>query len=327
MGSTPKASARTEKWVALLGRRDTPTDGVEDYCTFLGEALEQHGVRLQNVRVRWSEERWFRALRHLWRESSGWRNGWVLLQYTAMGWSRRGFPFGALAALTILRRRGLRTAVVFHEPFRQGGPRWIDHLRGVCQDWVVCKLYSGSTKAIFADPLETIPWLPRNESKAAFIPIGANIPARQRESISPSNGNAKTIAIFCLSDPPNRERELAEIVRAVKCATESGLNARVVFMGRGTSEASDDIKRAFHSVPVEVSDLGLQPANEVSRILSEADAMLCVRGPLYPRRGSAIAAIACGLPIIAYAGAAEGTPLAEAGVELVPHADREALGI
>ena len=55
--------------------------------------------------------------------------------------------------------------------------------------------------------------------------------------------------------------------------------------------------------------------------------MLCVRGPLYPRRGSAIAAIACGLPIIAYAGAAEGTPLAEAGVELVPYADREALGI
>ena len=110
-------------------------------------------------------------------------------------------------------------------------------------------------------------------------------------------------------------------------AAKSGLNARVVFMGRGTSEASEDIKRAFHSVPVEVTNLGLQAAGEVSRILSESDAMLCVRGPLYPRRGSAIAAIACGLPIIAYAGAAEGTPIAEAGVELVPYADREALGI
>ena len=130
MGSTPKAGARAEKWVALLGRRDTPTDGVEDYCTFLGEALEQHGVQLQNVRVRWSDEGWFGALRHLWRESGGWRDDWVLLQYTAMGWSRRGFPFGALAALYHSsspwrpHRRGVS------RPFRQGGPRWIDHLRG-----------------------------------------------------------------------------------------------------------------------------------------------------------------------------------------------------
>jgi glycosyltransferase involved in cell wall biosynthesis len=54
--------------------------------------------------------------------------------------------------------------------------------------------------------------------------------------------------------------------------------------------------------------------------------MLCVRGPLYPRRGSALAGVACGLPIVAYGGAAEGTPIAEAGVELVPHGDRQALG-
>jgi glycosyltransferase involved in cell wall biosynthesis len=327
MGSTPKASAPAEEWVALLGRRDIPTDGVEDYSAFLGEALKLHGVHLQSVRVQWSEEGWFGALRHLWRESDGWRDKWVLLQYTAMGWSRRGFPFGALAALIILRRRGVRTAVMFHEPFRQGGPRRIDHLRGACQDWVVRKLYAGATKAIFADPLQTIPWLPRNESKAVFIPIGANIPARHRESVSVCNGTQKTIAVFCLSDAPNRARELAEIAHAVGSVARSGLHARVIFMGRGTSEASEDIKQAFSSVPVEVANLGLQAAPEVSRILSESDAMLCVRGPLYPRRGSAIAAIACELPIIAYAGAVEGTPLAEAGVELVPYADREALGV
>ena len=55
--------------------------------------------------------------------------------------------------------------------------------------------------------------------------------------------------------------------------------------------------------------------------------MLCVRGKLYPRRGSAIAGIACGLPIVGYAGKAEGTPLAEAGVILVPYRDRKALGM
>jgi glycosyltransferase involved in cell wall biosynthesis len=319
--------ARTEEWIALLGRRDTPTDGVEDYCTFLGAALAQEGVKMKIVRVPWAEEGWFRALRHLWRESAGWRDHWVLLQYTALGWSRRGFPLGALAALTILRGKGVRTAVVFHDPFRQGGRRWIHHLRGAFQDWVVRRLYGGATRAIFADPLETLRWLPKNDSKSVFIPIGANIPEQHRESSSACNGNAKTVAIFCLSDPPNRGRELAEIAHAMGCAAKSGLNARVVFMGRGTFEAREDILRAFHALPVEVTNLGLQPASEVSRILSESDAMLCVRGPLYPRRGSAIAAIACGLPIIAYAGASEGTPIAEAGVELVPYTDREALGI
>jgi glycosyltransferase involved in cell wall biosynthesis len=54
--------------------------------------------------------------------------------------------------------------------------------------------------------------------------------------------------------------------------------------------------------------------------------MLCVRDEITPRRGSVIAGIACGVPIVGYAGAAEGTPLAEAGIEFVPFRDREALG-
>ncbi len=32
--------------VALLGRPDTPTDGVEDYCIFLGRALAARGIEL-----------------------------------------------------------------------------------------------------------------------------------------------------------------------------------------------------------------------------------------------------------------------------------------
>ena len=73
-------------------------------------------------------------------------------------------------------------------------------------------------------------------------------------------------------------------------------------------------------------NFGLQSASEVRRILGESDVMLCVRGPLYMRRGSAIAGLTCGLPIVGYAGEAEGTPLAEAGIELVPYGDRDALG-
>jgi glycosyltransferase involved in cell wall biosynthesis len=313
--------------VALLGRPDTPTDGVADYCTFLAKALDARGIQMSLAPVRWMEDGWFNGLRQLWHESAEWRGQWVLLQYTALGWSRRGFPLGAVAALAILRRRGVRCAVVFHEPYRQieHSPRWIDRIRGACQDWTVRALYRRTEKAVFADPLETITWLPKNRTKAAYIPIGANIPEALPRRNNDRNSQ-KTVAIFCLSDAPNRQREVNDISQAMNLAAANGIRLRVVFLGRGTAEATEDIGHAFQKSSVEVLNLGLRSAEQISRVLSESDAMLCVRGKLFPRRGSALAGIACGVPIIAYAGLAEGTPLAEAGIELVPYGDREALG-
>jgi glycosyltransferase involved in cell wall biosynthesis len=46
--------------------------------------------------------------------------------------------------------------------------------------------------------------------------------------------------------------------------------------------------------------------------------MLFARGPISSRRGSAIAGIACGLPVIAEAGWELASPITEAGVVLVP---------
>src|ERR1700736_1922640 len=46
--------------------------------------------------------------------------------------------------------------------------------------------------------------------------------------------------------------------------------------------------------------------------------MLFARGPISSRRGSAIAGIACGLPVIAAEGSEVGPPITEAGVVLVP---------
>jgi glycosyltransferase involved in cell wall biosynthesis len=313
--------------VALLGRPDTPADGVADYCAFLARALAARETQMSLTRVRWSENGWFHGLRAIWRESPEWRGQWVLLQYTALSWSRRGFPFGAVAVLAILRRRGVRCAVMFHEPGRQteSSARWIDQIRGACQDWVIRALYRYADKAIFADPLRTIGWLPKNETKAAYIPIGANIPEPpQRPNYFPRD--RKTVAVFCLSYMPNLQREVSDICHAMNLAAADGGQLRLVLLGRGTPEAHEEIDRVFRGSSVDVENLGLRSAEEVSRVLGEADAMLCVRGKLFPRRGSALAGIACGLPIIAYAGAAEGTPLADAGVELVPYGDREALG-
>ena len=314
-------------WIALLGRRDAPTDGVEDYCTFLGEALGRRGVTLKRAHVEWHDRGWLRALWKLLRTSADWRGNWVALQYTALGWSQRGFPFGAVAALEILCRRGARCAVVFHEPFGLGGPRWIDRIREACQNWVVRTLYRRSAKSIFTVSLETIAWLPKGGAKADFIPIGANVPGQAGawEISHRVNGTQKQVAVFCLSDPPNRHREVDEISQALSAAARTS-KVRVVFLGKGTVEAKDEIERAFLRVPVEVSNLGLRSADEVSQTLAESDAMLCVRGPLYARRGSAIAGIACGLPIVAYGDGANIFPLSEAGVRLAPYPNREALG-
>jgi glycosyltransferase involved in cell wall biosynthesis len=319
-----------ESWIAVLGRQDAPVDGVEDYCTFLGLALTSRGVDLKRTRVRWIETGRMSALRQLRRSCDAWRGKWVLVQYTALGWSRRGFPFYVLLVVLTLRQRGVRCAIVYHEPWGvSGGNPWIGRIRRISQDWVVRMLHRLASKSIFADPLATIPWLSKGDPKAAFIPIGANIPEPQPRLVSKegSNGTHKTIAVFCLSEKPHLLQELDDIAVAVRSASKNGKNVRVLFVGRGTETAEDEISRVFRDTRVDVLNLGLANAENVSQALAESDAMLCVRGRIYPRRGSAIAGIACGMPIVGYAGEAEGTPLADAGLVLVPYRDAEALGV
>ena len=53
--------------------------------------------------------------------------------------------------------------------------------------------------------------------------------------------------------------------------------------------------------------------------------MLFVRGGISSRRGSAIAGIAHGLPVVAYRGPETGWPVTEAGVVLVDPGDVDAL--
>ena len=313
--------------IALLGRKDFPTDGVEDYCTFLGEALLRRGVELKKVRVEWRDRGCVRSLLQLWREAADWRGQWVLLQFTSLAWSRRGFPFATVAAIAIVSSRGARTGVFYHEPFGYDGGRRIDQVRRVCQEWVLRQLYDLTEKSIFADPLEKIPWLPPNSSKAVSIPIGASLPepSPMPDRLGSRNGSPKTVAIYCVGELPYRAFELEDISRAVAPLAANGLKLRVVFLGRGTLEAQAEIEQAFRSIPVELLNLGIRSAAEVSSALAQSDAMLCVRGRLFPRRSSALAGIACGVPIVAYAGAAEVTPLAAAGIELVPYRDVAAL--
>jgi glycosyltransferase involved in cell wall biosynthesis len=324
--ANPTGSAQPETWIALLGQLDAPTDGVEDYCIFLARALAVDGVDLQQRHVQWTEKGWIAALRQLSRECAAWRGKWVLLQYTALSWSRRGFPIAALIVMTILRRGGTRVAVVFHEPCRQGGSRWVDRVRGACQEQVIHKLYRRAAKSVFTVLLDTIDWLPKEGKKAAFVPIGANIPEPVNcRRTPPLLGEQKTVTVFGVTGAPEMAREVADIAGIMQEASKTLKKLRLVVLGRGAIEAREPLANALGACDVELVVRGVLPAEEIASELERADVLLFVRGAVTLRRGSAIAGIACGLPIVGYRPETIGAPLEQAGVEWSPRQDRAAL--
>ncbi len=313
--------------IALLGRWDEPTDGVVNYCSWLGRALEARGWTLEPARVPWAQRGWMASLRWLRQQRSGWRGRWVIVQYTALTWSRWGFPFGFLAVLHELRRGGTRCAIVFHDPTAYGGQRLVDRLRRACQHWVMRRAYRWANLSILTIPLEKAPWLPARPDKAVFIPVGAILPEPRASAnaAEPAAHTEKTVAVYGVTGGEHTPREAGDIAYAVNRATQHGPEIRLVVFGRGSEDAGEALAGSLRGARVHLSVLGVLPTEEISRILSAADALLFVRGHISTRRSSAIAGIACGLPVVGYSGPETGFPITEAGVALVPQGDREAL--
>lgn len=314
--------------MALLGRSDAPTDALEDYCHWLAEALERAGQTVEIARVPWAERGWVRGMSWLWRESRNWRGRRVLLQYTALSWSRRGFPWGLLWVLRVLWTRGAHVAIVFHDAVPYQGTRWKDRLRRAVQVFVMRRAYAWSAHSILTVPLETAVWLPHSHKKATFIPVGANFSgtlATIRSAGSRGDGR-KTIAVFGVTGAPVLDRDVGLIAHAVRHVTEGMSNVRLLVLGRHADEAEAPLRAALAGTNVELEIHGVLPAEEIERRLCEADLMLFVRGGISSRRGSAIAGIVCGLPVVAFEGPETGAPVTEAGVITVREGDIDAMG-
>lgn len=313
------------KMIALLGRRDQPTDGVEDYCKWLGRALEHHGCVLDVVRVPWEQSGWRVALGALEADASIWRDKWVLVQYTALAWSRRGFPLRFLQVLRMLRRMGARPVVVFHDAQPYGGFRWIDRIRRACQIWVMRRAYHWADRTVLTVPLERAAWLPGRPVKATFVPVGANLLPLPMDDLHEDVRTRKTVAVYCVTGGAAALSEVRDIGHAVKHAASKLGVLRLAVLGRGSLEVETALRCEFEGTGIELSVAGVLPSEQVVRALALADVLLFVRGGVSSRRGSALAGVACELPVVGYRSEETASPVTEAGVVLVPWQDRDAL--
>jgi glycosyltransferase involved in cell wall biosynthesis len=307
-----------QRIIALLGKADAPTDAVEEYCRYLGEALEQHGFDLLIERAQWNERGWASAYRTLRGHARRWRETWVLVQYTALAWSSRGFPLRFPRILKTLKAAGARAAVVYHDAEPYQGTRAIDRVRRRAQIGVMREALRICDVAVFTVPMEKSSWLKTLSAKTTFIPVGANFPtaseAVSRKGIA--TDEKLGIAIFGLTAGKAGQKELDDIVEAVRFAATRVKDLRLIVLGRNSKGAEAELRKRLGDTPVELHVMGVLPSEDVVRSLSFSDVLLFVRGHISTRRGSAIAGIACGLPVVAFAGPETAAPITEAGLAL-----------
>jgi glycosyltransferase involved in cell wall biosynthesis len=314
--------------IALLGRRDSPTDAVEEYCRYLGEALGSHDFVLELARVAWLEDGWPAAMRELERRAKEWRGCWVLVQYTALSWSERGFPLRFLRVLRILREAGTRVAMVYHDVLPYYGNRTIDKLRRRAQNHAMSEALRSCDLGILTVPVSKIPWIGKKHTRATFIPVGANLPDPESAwEIRHNDVNrVPSIAVFGVTGGESGIWEIASISEALQIVAERLGKLRLVVMGRHSDTAEKALKNLMEKQPIEVSALGVLPGEEIVRQLASCDVMLFVRGGISSRRGSAIAGIACGLPVVALDGPETASPITEAGVVFADPKRQRGLG-
>jgi glycosyltransferase involved in cell wall biosynthesis len=310
----------TERCVALLGRPDEPTDAVLEYCGYLGDALNRQGIPLELFRVRWFQLGWRSALRELGNKIPQSPKAFFIVQYTALMWSRHGFSWRVLSVIRLLKKNDANCVIMFHDSEGYAGSRLVDRLRRRIQIYTMRKALQLADLAILNVPAENASWVPAESRKAVCISVGANLPSPERgwSQAKVSKTEPPSVVVFSLSGGRVLEQEVEIIREAMHYVGEKLGTLRLVVAGRNSGAGGLLLKEKLAGTRVEVMTHGLLPGEKLVPLLCSCDVMLFVRGPISSRRGSAIAGIACGLPLVAQEGWETGWPLTEAGVVLLP---------
>jgi glycosyltransferase involved in cell wall biosynthesis len=226
--------------------------------------------------------------------------------------------------LNILKSAGARLGIVFHDAEPYAGTRLIDLLRRFVQVHTMRRALDLADLAVFTVPPEKLPWLLDTPPHAAFIPVGPNLPIDPQSAASQKN-LVPTIGVFSITGGESGTRETQTIVAAVRYAARKLGRLRVSVFGRNAELREATLREGLRDLSVELSVEGIVEPDQVVQKLSACDVLLFVRGTISTRRGSAIAGIACGLPVIAYSGSETSAPITDAGVVLVSPAQPDDL--
>ena len=323
--ATPIADIRGnhQRWVALLGREDEPTDALEDYCKLLAQSFQKKGYSLEIFRIAWAKQGWRRALRDAGKLFAEQRDSWALVQYTPLAWSLHGFPLRFARMISGLKGAGIHVLIVFHDPEPFGGRRCRDRLRRRVQLAVMRRSAQLADRVISTISPDRVPWMqdPAIRAKTLLLPVGSNLPLMPRMTPRPGK-RFPVIIVFGFS---NLASETSMIASVLSRTAEVVGPLHLTVFGRGAKVAGGLLLPLLADSPVELEDFGVLEAEKAGSLLANADVQLFVRSGLSSRRGSGIAGIACGLPIIGFSDAETAFPVTEAGVRLVPIGDREGL--
>jgi glycosyltransferase involved in cell wall biosynthesis len=303
--------------IALLGRKDEPTDALEEYCRYLGSALKVYDIHLEITRVSWETCGWPKALRDLKLQAGRWNGDFVLIQYTALGWSSRGVPWRVPHVLKILKSAGARVAIVFHDVEPYSGYRMVDSVRRFIQVRTMRGALSMADLAVFTVPLERISWLEAVPAHTVFIPVGPTLPVPFSFSPRLQDETTPTIGVFSITGGQQGAHETEVILAAVRYASQALGRLNLSVFGRHAELREAKLRSGLQDLPVHLSIDGVVAPEQVVQKLSACDVLLFVRGGISSRRSSAIAGIGCGLPVIAYSGSETAPPITDAGVVLV----------
>ena len=92
---------------------------------YLGRALQAHDIQVEIIRIPWGIRGWPNALRDLECQAEQRHGVVVLIQYTALAWSSRGFPWRVLQVMKALKSVGVRVGIVFHDVEPYVGSDWL----------------------------------------------------------------------------------------------------------------------------------------------------------------------------------------------------------
>src|SRR5262249_41885901 len=159
-----------------------------------------------------------------------------------------------LSVLRVLRRRGARCVVTFHDSEPYFGRRPIDRFRCACQRWVMRKAYAHAARSILTLQLDKVSWLPANAAKAVMIPVGANLPElpNEPEGGSPAPRGEKVVVVFGITGGEHGSRELGDIAYSMNRVAQHVPALCLVVLGRHSEEARDRLSHALNGTGVQL---------------------------------------------------------------------------